>query len=136
MMNRLKQFFYGRYGIDPYSLFLMFASLIFVQLPYVWPVSLGLFVYAVYRAMSKNSAKRGAEARMFNAQVYKIYRVFYKAFAKVRGLWSVSSKRLKERKTSAFVKCPQCKKYLRLPRKKGLLEVTCPVCRKHFTKKT
>ena len=49
---------------------------------------------------------------------------------------SQSKLRFQERKTSLFVRCPQCKNLLRLPRGKGRLEATCPVCRNTFEQRT
>jgi len=43
------------------------------------------------------------------------------------GFFSLQGKRLKDLKHK-YVRCPQCKKVLRVPRKKGKIIINCPTC--------
>ena len=42
----------------------------------------------------------------------------------------------KERKTKAFLKCPNCGTMLSVPRGKGKIIVTCPKCRARMETKS
>lgn len=163
-----QQLFNGRYGIDPFSIFLIIFAFLFFGLKYLWIISLILIVYAVFRAFSKNIDKRQRELQKFNDILRKTSTFMMNAFQRIRmffqrrkagrsdyEVWeSGSSQRKSEReyekrqraemrrlrrmqkKEYIFVKCPNCKKMLRLPRGKGKLIVTCPTCRTEFYKKT
>jgi len=135
--------FAGRNGLDRYTLFLALISVLFFPYPYIWILGAVLLGYALFRAFSKNIEKRRQELYRFEEinrkvatflakQIYKIICWFRKLGAGMKNY----KIRLSQRKQYVFLKCPQCKKRLRLPRKKGRLQATCPLCKAEFIKKT
>jgi ribosomal protein S27E len=132
-MNR---FFNGRYGLDAYSIFLVLFSLMFLQTQYLWVIGAALAVYALYRSLSKDKAKRYVELQKFTAAYQQFINKANHVLILFKAPFIRTHRRFKERKEFIYVKCPKCKKFLRLPRNKGKLEVTCPVCRETFLKKT
>ena len=129
--NGIQTFFYGRNGVDQMFqpliigvVILSFASL-FVTNGW-WELGLGaastaLLVYAFWRMLSKNISKRRAE----NAKYLKLEN-------SVKNSVSMTVRRIKERKTSVFPKCPNCKERFRLPRVKGKHTAKCPRCAHTF----
>lgn len=139
----LAKLFAGRNGLDRYTLFLALISILFFPYPYIWIIGAALLGYAVFRAFSKNIQKRRQELYRFEEinrkiagflarQIYRIILWFRKIGVKLKNYKT----RLSQRKQYVFLKCPQCKKQLRLPRKKGRLQATCPLCKVEFIKKT
>lgn len=118
--NSLRNFMYGRNGVDALSWVLLVLSIllnfagsltslgILCLLAYV-PLCL-----SIYRMFSKNIAKR------------------YQENQKLTQWFS----RLKGRKNYRYFRCPGCKTRVRVPKGKGTLRITCPSCREKFTKKT
>ncbi len=135
--------FAGRNGLDRYTLFLALTSVLFFPYPYIWILGAALLGYAGFRAFSKNIQKRRQELYRFEEINRKIagflaklvYRVV-SLFRKLGGRLKNYKTRLSQRKQYVFLKCPQCRKQLRLPRKKGRLQATCPLCKVEFMKKT
>lgn len=136
-------FFDGRYGVDPFSLFLLVVAAGILGLPYMWIVSLALIALVVLRGFSRNTIARSREQWQFARLMRTIGHALlplgkflkWLALGIVRGC-STLSLRIRERKTSVFVRCPQCHKLLRLPRGRGKLAVTCPLCHQSFIRKT
>ncbi len=156
---------YGQQGMDSFGWFLLVTGLILSGTPFLWVVSPVLGGWQCYRLLSKNTAVRFRENQDFRELVGKgtrwlspvllpLKRFAGKAALQLAG-WgfqgfvkgrktladgkrflSQNQKRFQERKTSLFVRCPQCRNLLRLPRGKGRLEATCPVCRKSFLQQT
>ena len=149
---------YGQYGIDGFGWFLLIIGLILSGAPYLWPISPLLGGWEMYRLLSKNTAVRYRENQDFRELTGKatgwlspvllpLKRTAGKVAMRITA-WglqksmgggqfvSQSKLRFQERKTSLFVRCPQCKNLLRLPRGKGRLEATCPVCRNTFEQRT
>ncbi|MCX7772220.1 MAG: hypothetical protein N2376_03805 [Clostridia bacterium] len=132
-MNRLMA---NRYGIDAYSIFLFLLSPMFLQTHYLWVIGIFITGYALFRIFSKDKAKRYAEFQKFTHIVQQFLFKANQAIARVKAFFSLRTKRFQERKSFVYLKCPKCRRFLRLPRKKGKLEVTCPVCKEVFIRKT
>ena len=81
--------------------------------------------YAMFRCFSRNISKRAHE----NAR-------FVTLTAKPRAAWNRFKDRWDQRKTTRFLKCPQCGQSLSVPKGKGALRVTCPKCRNRFDAKS
>lgn len=139
-----REFFKGRYGIDRFTLVLFLLSAILINRHYyVWLLGVGLLGYAIFRMFSRNIHQRYEELKWYNKIESKIIHYFtpllvlttrslrsaYKKFLAYKARWQ-------QRKYYVFIKCPKCKKTLRLPRNKGKLSVACPVCKFEFMKKT
>ncbi|MFT8888562.1 MAG: hypothetical protein ABF449_11630 [Ethanoligenens sp.] len=136
-------FFYGRYGVDPFSLFLLAVAAVILGLPFMWIVSLALIVLVVLRGFSRNTIARSREQwqfarlmRTIGHALSPVGRVLQKIFFMIARACSTLALRIKERKTNVFVHCPSCHKLLRLPKGRGKLAVTCPVCHCSFIHKT
>lgn len=135
--------FYGRYGIDKLFYFLFFIGIILNLIPYTQILGILCFIFAIYRAFSRNIGKRRAEAAAFDPFLLKLKNFFINI-----GNWFVRTKNKvvnkfrtvknvhAQRKSFKFFKCPNCKNKLRLPSGKGKLKVSCPVCKHKFIKKT
>jgi uncharacterized paraquat-inducible protein A len=121
----------GRYGPDHLNTALVVLALVIgfvsslVQFVYLVYLSYLIFALALFRMLSRNIPRRRAENDRF-LRFYSPVKQRIKAFFR----------RLKERKTHAFFKCPSCKNRLRVPRGKGKLQITCPKCGERFIKKT
>lgn len=139
----LRKFFYGRYGVDSFTLVILLVSLLLANIKYVWILGAGLTGYALFRTFSRNMEKRRIELKAFEKATYGLRKFLAPLNAAVaRGgvtayrKLSLYKTRLQQSREYVFIKCVKCKNTLRLPRNKGKLSVTCPVCKTEFIKKT
>lgn len=119
----LRSFMAGRYGTDRLNMVILcaglFCSLLSVWVKAVplniifWALSYGLMIWAICRALSRNTYKR-----------YQENRKFLQFFT-----------RLKDRQNRYF-DCPKCRQLVRVPRGKGEIAITCPRCKEKFIRKT
>lgn len=130
-----RNFFRGRYGLDNLSLVLLLAAVIFLQIKYLWVIGYGLFGYVIFRTISKDINKRNQEQQKFS-KLTKRFAGLNKGLKAIRKKYAEYKIRVQQRKLYVFLRCPKCKKTLRLPKNKGKLSVTCPVCKGEFLKKT
>ena len=130
ILQKIYIFMQGRYGNDQLNNFLLilwfiiYAVNLFVR---SWIFNLGgllIVSLCLYRTLSKNITRRMWE----NNKFLPIYN-------KVKNFFSIQFKRIKDFKTSSYVKCPDCKAQLRVKRIKGVHTVRCPKCRKEFKKR-
>ena len=118
---------YGRYGVDEMYIFLLvlyfvlFVVNCFVSSVIINGISVVLLVYAIFRSMSKNYAKRRKENEFF----LKLYRP-------VKSEVILLKDRIKDFRTARYRKCPHCHITIRLPNKKGKHTVVCPKCRERM----
>ena len=133
MMQKISAFFYGRNGYDRlfrlcvWSAFALQIIALFFRGTAYTVISLlayALLLYAVFRFMSRNVAKRREEDLKYTEFVSGIK----SRFADVRN-------RSADRKVHVYRTCPGCGAKLRLPRKKGKHTVRCPKCGKNFDTK-
>jgi len=123
MGTGLRNFMSGRYGTDKLNMLILgiglIASLVsmWIRVPAVnlvlFVVSYGMMIWAIFRALSRNTYKRYLENRKF---------------LQIIG-------RLKDRHNRYF-DCPKCHQLVRVPRGKGKISITCPRCREKFIRKT
>lgn len=130
MTSRWKQFLLGRTGVDPFSMFLLLASLVlqfigrlFGFFPLVLPAYV-LLIYGVFRIFSANRYKRQVE----NARFLSLGQSVLRWFRLKRSVFSDKDHR--------YFKCPNCGQPLRVPRGKGKIQVTCRTCGAHFEEKS
>ena len=135
--DKLIKFMYGRYGYDKLSFFMfcMYFVICIVRMFLAFSsskasqvisltllfLSFALLALIVFRVMSKNIYSRQKE----NAVYLKLSKPVFEFFKR-------SFNRIKYIKTHRYRKCPHCKNFLRLPRKKGRHTVKCPCCAKKF----
>lgn len=118
---------YGRYGPDNLYNFLTVTYLIvaivnmFLRSAIIAALELVLIFYVFFRFFSRNIYKRSQENRKYLA-----------IKGKVKGFFTLSRQKARERKTHIYKKCPACKSVLRLPRTKGKHTVKCPRCAHRF----
>ena len=91
--------------------------------PLYW-ISFALILFALFRMLSRNPARRRAE----NAR-----------FLKVAGpaiQWFRLRRTIHRDKEHCYFKCPNCGQQLRVPRGKGKITVTCRSCGAVFEEKS
>ena len=122
--DKFSRFFQGRYGMDDLGKALLIASVIcyalgaLVKVGLFFSIGMFLFIYSVYRMMSKQHWDRGEENRKYNQHV-KLWRT-----------------RFQERKTSRIYMCKRCGKLIRVPKGRGKIQITCPHCGSKIIKRT
>ena len=83
-----------------------------------------LLIYALFRILSRNIAKRQAENSRYIVFFEKISKEVRQFFLRLKGM-----------KTYKYFRCPSCKNRLRMKRGAGEKAITCPVCRHQFIQK-
>ena len=123
----LARFMYGRNGNDQLNLALLavYVVILLAQALLGWIriariileiVTLVLAAVVIFRAFSKNLAKRRAENTRFLSWWYP-----------VKGHISGAQQRRKDKDHKYFT-CKSCKTICRVPVGKGKIEITCPKC--------
>ncbi len=127
MNNKIRNFIYGRYGIDDlYKLLLIICFILlvinmFLNNNIIRIIELLLIFIILYRSLSKNISRRKKE----NDKYLNIKNRIIKSF-------NYNKKKYEERNTHMYKKCPNCKQKIRLPLKKGKHTVKCPNCSYKF----
>lgn len=83
-----------------------------------------LYIYSLFRLMSRNVPKRQAENQRYMQATSQWT-------TKIKQAWL----RLKNSKQYKYFRCPSCRVHLRLTRGCGEKTVTCPKCRHQFRQK-
>lgn len=133
-LERVKRFMdqitAGRRGADQLSLALLVLGLFLSMLTSVTRIGLfyliGLVAYgfSIYRMFSRKIEKRYAENMKF-LKLWNGWRSSLRQFVN----------RMKNMRQYKYYKCPQCRAWLRLPRKVGEVTVTCGNCHSTFKQK-
>ncbi|MBR2861524.1 MAG: hypothetical protein IKB86_06775 [Clostridia bacterium] len=136
MRDKLIKFMYGRYGVDELGKVMLGCALVLSVVSMIfnlfWPlgsvicssVSFAFMFLIIFRAFSKNINRRVMENHKYLARTEKL-----------RGKLKFYRTMFNERKNYAYIKCPNCKNYSRVPKGKGKIKITCRVCKKQFEKK-
>ena len=119
---RMATFMVGRYGTDQLNSMLTGISIVMIVISmfgvyFLNTIAFLLLIWAVFRTFSRNHPARQAE----NEKYLKISE-------KPRAWWELLNLRWTNRKTTVYVKCPNCKKVFSLPKGKGKIRATCPHC--------
>ncbi len=117
----------GRNGLDfwNYVIIVVDVALIAVSmltdsyLPLVFAFL--LIVLFLFRALSRNLARRQKENRFFSDASKAIVREH-----------KLNAMRWRDRKTHVYKKCPACRRVLRVKRRKGKKDIHCPYCNNDF----
>jgi DNA-directed RNA polymerase subunit RPC12/RpoP len=142
--EKMYRFMYGRYGTDALYNFLTWLNVILILLSFIAAafiedetvnaiVSVAfsavitfIFIYEIYRMMSRNIAKRRRENERYLRISGRVKRF----------LSGNTSKRTKtfNRDDAAYIfrDCTKCQSTLRLPRRVGKHKVRCPRCSHSF----
>lgn len=130
-MNWFRKFMTGRYGADHLSMALLVFSIILTLMGNILHSAILTYlsyipiILVIYRMLSKNINKRSMENYKFSMLASPIYAWFAR-----------QKRRLLERGTHRFLRCPKCKAELRVPKGKGTIMVTCPKCGTEFKTRT
>jgi hypothetical protein len=128
MKEKLIRFFSGRNGSDTLSYTALALALVFeivgAFVPNPWvrmafgTLTLLLLGYSFFRIFSRNLAARRRENAAF------------------REFFHILKLKWKGRREYRYFRCPHCRAWLRIPKKKGhILAVTCRACQAKFDKK-
>ena len=91
----------------------------------LYALSMGLFIYVMFRMLSRNIYRRQQENGAYLRERYK-----------VTSWWNGMRDRWAQRKDYRFYKCPSCRTRLRVPRGKGKLNIVCRKCGTSFQRRT
>ena len=125
--DRYINFMKDRYGIDELYKFLLLICFVlivintFISNNIIRLFEVLLIVIIFYRYMSKNIKLRKKENDKYLEIKDKIIKLF-----------DYNKKKYKDRNTHMYKKCPNKKKKIRLPLKKGKHTVKCPNCGNRF----
>ncbi len=126
----LRKFMAGRRGADELSLALLIVGVVLsmlssiLNLPVLHWLSLAIYIFALYRMLSRDLEKRYAE----NVAFLKLWRGKTQAAKQFVN-------RMKNMKKYKYFKCPECQSRIRLPRGVGEVTVTCGKCHHAFKQK-
>ena len=128
--NRMEQFFRGRYGVDQFGRFLMYAGFVLVIVSFfvhsfaLTLVTTGVLIYGLWRMLSRNYAARRTENAKYLQIKQRIVDFFRGGFRAMRD------------REHAYFRCPQCRQKVRVPRGKGHISIHCPRCHTDFIRRT
>lgn len=126
-LDRLRQFMYGRYGIDELQKFLAVAYIAAYILKRFFfgkildALSIVILIIFIVRFLSKDIYIRQKENRKY-----------LEIKDKVTGWYYNKKNGVKKDKTHIFRSCPHCQAKIKLPKKRGKHVCTCPRCGKDF----
>lgn len=132
---------YGRYGLDKLTGFLILLNLLLngigsfmrnrIAYYIFYVLALVVFVFAVFRVLSKNIEKRRREGEWFDNLLVRTN--YTESFRKMKRWFKRQGLRFKYFKTHRFRVCPNCGENLRLSKKLGKRNITCPICGNKFS---
>ena len=132
MKEKLSRFMAGRYGVDGYSRFLLWISVILLVLSMVFGnnwllyiLAVAVLIYSYSRIFSRNLQKRYAQNNSY-----------YQYKQKVIGFFKRQAGYMRQRKTHHIYRCPGCQQKIRVPRGKGKISIHCPKCHIEFIKRS
>lgn len=126
---KIRQFMYGRNGIDGLGIAILVLSFLLRSINYIcYVISLLLLIIFIYRVFSKNLYQRRKENSFFMRYFSKVSNYFKSAT-------SLARERAVVKQTHKIYVCPKCKKRLKVPKGKGKIEISCP-CSHKFYKRT
>ena len=132
MKDKIKNYLQKVYGVDFFSktmiVFALILSLINLKFKnrVIEIITMILIVYfGIFRVFSVNKYQRMIENQKF-AKAVKPMTDFFEKY-KIRAVNSKDKK---------YIKCPNCKKEMKIPRNKGKIKITCPHCGHKFVKKS
>ena len=138
-------FFYGRYGFDVLSLFLLLVSSLLNFGRRTSTLGMLLNIFVIYRAFSRNTYKRSMELNTFVGYTNRLLGRFGKSLPYnlpkitmdgIPQAFYILKNTLSQSMKYKIVKCPNCNQKLRLPRGQKKIIVTCTRCKHEFKMRT
>ena len=135
----MNDFMKGRNGADELTVVLGFAGIIIAmigsmaRIQWLSWIAIAVIVIGVLRGLSKNIDARRKENDAFVTATANVPGLG-KFVASLGGGTAAANasrtakKMWKGRKTTAYLKCPNCGQMLSVPKGKGKIRVTCPKC--------
>ncbi len=138
----MRNFMYGRYGIDELGKFMAIIMLILYFIGALFlkgnlsiafrTAAVIIFIIFCFRVFSRNTTKRYDENTVFlnfkNSVSAKKY--------KIRSSKRSKTKANKNSQEYAFFTCENCGTITRVPKGKGKIIITCPICKNKFEAKS
>lgn len=133
MLNKFKEFMYGRYGVnDALNVFLiilgailtLILSFLFYRSPFTRLLGIIPYGLALLRFLSRNLQARIKENEKF-LKLASPWMTFIRQ--------KINQSKDKDHK---YYACPKCHRTLRVPKGRGKIKINCPHCGKEFIKKT
>ena len=126
-------FMRGRYGRDKLYNIFSIAAVILIILSFIPPlrfliyIALAVLIFSLYRTLSRNLSARQKELETYE----RIEHAVTGKFRLWKNMW-------KYRGTHKYVKCPDCKTYIRIrkPPKGKTIRISCPKCGNSIEKRT
>ena len=121
----------NKLNIDEFGIFLVWLGIIsslisyFAKSSFLYSLGFVFFIFAIFRAFSKNISKRRLENNWFKD---KFLNPVKKSLAGFKG--GIKPKR--DEKNHKYITCPTCGQKLRIPKQKGKIKVKCPKCGSKF----
>ncbi|OPJ57315.1 hypothetical protein [Clostridium oryzae] len=124
-INKLAYYFKDSYGFDMLSRVLFITGAI-LSISHVTAIpGLGLMVYSIWRATSKNRYKR-----------YNELASFQRFTGAIKSKYSRTILSITEAPRYKIFKCPTCGQKLRVPRRQGKIIIQCKKCGNEFKGKS
>lgn len=134
VMGAFQRFMMGRNGVDQLSLLLLAAGGVLLlgssfvgsatASTLLFLIAYAMLFYGLFRSYSRNIAARRRE----NAHLTRYTDKIARTFNMYRQMW-------RERGTYKYLKCPSCKKRMKVPRGRGKINIHCVGCGESFVKK-
>lgn len=127
LKQKFKLFMISRYKNDRLNMHLSIIVIVLATINFffsnriLYYITLAIFLVTLFRYFSKNYNKRRRENYLYGQWLSKIK----KSFNKLKNIGKYK-----------YLKCPNCKKETRVPRKRGEIVVTCPSCKHKFDAKS
>jgi len=123
MSSAMKRSMNGIYGFDELSRDMMYIAFICSVLAgttgcrIISLLCIAFYSYSLFRIFSKNTSKRYSERNKYLGLMAKMSNKFY-----------AGKRRLDDKKTHRYIKCPVCKTLMRVPKGEGKIRIHCPEC--------
>lgn len=127
LKEKLNALVAGRNGLDLWNYIIIAVDVVLIVVSILvnsyLPLCIAflLLILFLFRALSRNLAKRQKECMFFSDASKAILRQH-----------KLNAMRWKDRKTHVYKKCPACRRVLRVKRRKGPKDIHCPYCDTDF----